>query len=86
MRFARTFGTVDYHELKFHFLRDYAFYENGDAVADRKFVAVFRKSGKVGRKLHEYTVLLNAAHNSGHGLPDRVFCGVFLPCSEELTV
>ena len=44
------------------------------AVADRKFVAVFRKSGKVGRKLHEYTVLLNAAHNSGHGLPDRGFC------------
>ena len=42
MRFARTFGTVDYHELKFHFLRDYAFYENGEKIL-KEHRLVFRQ-------------------------------------------
>ena len=77
---------IDYNELYFHALWQYALYIYARVVAIFHSVAVFRKSREVRRQLNEYAVFLDRADDSGNRFAGFERGGVLFPCAEQFAV
>ena len=83
LRHIAALKAVNDDQLYFHLFGYNALYIYACLLTCRGVIARLCKPCEVRRQLNEYSVILNAPHNSGYGLPGREKRGVFSPCAEQ---